>query len=313
MCASCYRGNVMKIALIGAGAVGAYFIWGFENANLADRDFSVIAEGERKDRLARDGIKINGTVYHPAVKSPAEAGIQDVVIVAVKGNTLSDAVDLLPPLTGDDTVVMSMLNGADSEEMIADKIGSEHVLHAIIMIASRRAAGEITIDMDYNSTVFYGASWISDADAKLAKVSAAFRGTKINAKESADIMLDIWTKYAKNIANNLPQAILGVPAALYTRSEHGLFLAKKLWAEVRMLAAFKGVELPEQVGIYPCADSSRYSTLQDIDAKRRTEVDNLCGYLIKMAEKYGVEVPYIEYTYHAIKALEEKNEGVFEC
>ena len=73
----------MKIALIGAGAVGGYFIWGFENAGLQDREFTVIADGERKDRLSKDGVKVNGTVYHPAVKSPEEAGVQDVVIVSV--------------------------------------------------------------------------------------------------------------------------------------------------------------------------------------------------------------------------------------
>lgn len=302
----------MNIALIGAGAVGAYFIWGFENANISDRRFTVIADGERKKKLSGDGVKINGTLYHPSVASPEEAGVQDLVIVTVKGNSLRDAVKLLPPLIGEGTVVISMLNGADSEEIIADAVGRDHVLHSIIMIASRRAAGEVVIDMSYNTTIFYGACDISDKEKKLSMVASAFAGTNINAVESDDIMMHIWTKYAKNICNNLPQAILGVPAALYTRSEHGLFLAKKLWAEVRMLAKLKGIELPEEVGIYECADTSRYSTLQDIDAGRKTEVDSLCGYLLDMAQKNGLEVPYIEYTYHAIKALEEKNDGLFD-
>ena len=302
----------MKIALLGAGAVGGYFIWGFENSDVPDRELTVIADGERLERLTRDGIKVNGSVYHPSVKSPAEAGIQNLIIVSVKGNALSDAVKLLPPLVGDDTVILSMLNGGDSEEVIAEAVGSEHVLHSIIMIASRRAHGEIVIDMSYNTTVYYGVAGVSDSERKLKTVSDAFSGTKMNVVPSNDIMLDIWTKYAKNICNNLPQAIIGVPAALYTRSEHGLFIARKLWTEVRTLAKLRGIDLPEEAGIYECAESSRYSTLQDIDAKRRTEVDSLCGYLIKMARENGIEVPYIEYTYHAIKAIEEKNEGLFE-
>ncbi len=301
----------MKIALIGAGAVGGYFIWGFENANLPDREFTVIADGARLERLKRDGVKVNGTVYHPAVKTPEDALVQDLVIVSVKGNTLRDAVGLMPQLIGDDTAVISMLNGADSEEVIAEAVGEKHILPAIIMIASRRADGEIVFDMSYNTTIYYGAH-ISENARLLDKVDEAFKGTKINAKRSEDIMFDIWNKYAKNICNNLPQAVIGAPAALFTRSEHGLFLAKKLWAEVRQLAKLKGVELPEEVGIYPCADSSRYSTLQDIDAGRRTEVDSLCGYLLEMAKEHGVSVPYIEYTYHAIKSIEEKNEGLFD-
>ena len=303
----------MKIALLGAGAVGAYFIWGFENADLKYRDFTVIADGARLDRLKESGIKVNGTVYHPSVKTPEEAGPQDLIIFSVKGNATQEAVKLLPPLVKEETAVISMLNGADSEEMIADAIGRDHVLHSIIMIASRRANGEVVFDTTYNTTVWYGADNIPDADRKLKTVADAFVGTEMNVLKSEHIIYDIWTKYAKNIANNLPQAIIGVPAALYTRSEHGLFLAKKLWAETRSLAKLKGVDLPEEVGIYPCADSSRYSTLQDIDAKRQTEVENLCGYLLKLAADNGIEVPYIEYTYHAIKAIEEKNEGLFDC
>ncbi len=301
----------MKIALLGAGAVGGYFIWGFENADLPDREFTVIADGARLDRLNRDGIKVNGTVYHPDVKTPEDAGVQDLVIVAVKGNTLRESAVLLKPLTGKDTAIISMLNGADSEEIIADTVGREHVIHSIIMIASRRADGEIVFDTTYNTTVYYGAGH-KENDRLLSTVADAFASTKLNVVKSDDIMFDIWNKYAKNISNNLPQAVVGAPAALYTRSEHGLFLAKKLWAETRKLANLCGVDLPEETGIYPCADSSRYSTLQDIDAGRRTEVDSLCGYLLKMAKENGIEVPYIEYTYHAIKAIEEKNDGVFE-
>ena len=301
----------MKIALIGAGAVGAYFISGYENSHLPDREFVVAADDTRRTRLAADGIRINGRLYHPEVKSPEEAGVQDVIIVAVKGNALDDAIKLMPPLVGDGTAVISMLNGADSEEKIARVIGKEHVLHSIIMIASRRANGEVVFDTEYNTVMYYGASDEYGSKDKLGTVAAAFANTPVNAVESRDIMLDIWTKYAKNICNNLPQAVIGVPAALYTRSTHGMFLAQRLWDEVRSLSVLRGVSLPAEAGIYECADTSRYSTLQDIDSRRRTEVDSLCGYLLDMAKENGIEVPYIEYTYHAIKAIEEKNEGLF--
>lgn len=302
----------MKIALIGAGAVGAYFIWGLDGADPKEKEFTVIAEGARKERLEGEGVRVNKVTYHPVVKTPEEAGPQDLVIVAVKGNALLDAVKLLPPLMGKKTAVVSMLNGGDSEDVIASAVGRQHVLHSIILIASRRADGEVVFDTEYDTTIYYGAVDIPDKEILLATVRNAFSDTPVKAIESADIMYDVWSKYAKNICNNLPQAILGIPAALYTRSEHGLFLAKKLWAEVRTLARLRGIELPEEVGIYPCADSSRYSTLQDIDAGRRTEVDSLCGYLLDLAAENSIDVPYIEYTYHAIKALEEKNDGVFD-
>ena len=152
----------MKIALLGAGAVGGYFIWGFENAHLPDRHFTVIAEGERCSRLREKGVKVNGTVYHPTVKTPEEAGVQDVVIVALKSTGLKDAAGMLKPLTGKDTVILSMLNGADSEEIIADMVGGEHVLHSVILIASRRTDDEIIFDTGYDTTIRFGATDIAD-------------------------------------------------------------------------------------------------------------------------------------------------------
>ena len=56
-----------KIALIGAGAVGAYFIYGF--TNLENLSFCVVAEGERAERLRKKGIVINEKIYFPEIKS----------------------------------------------------------------------------------------------------------------------------------------------------------------------------------------------------------------------------------------------------
>ena len=58
--------------------------------------------------------------------------------------------------------------------------------------------------------------------------------------------------------------------------------------------------------------SARYSTLQDLDAKRQTEIEMFSGALMRMGEELGIPTPYNEYTYHMIKALEEKNAGKFD-
>ena len=59
-------------------------------------------------------------------------------------------------------------------------------------------------------------------------------------------------------------------------------------------------------------DATRFSTLQDLDAGRHTEIDMFSGALAKMGKELGVPMPYNEYTYHIIKALEEKNDGKFD-
>lgn len=58
--------------------------------------------------------------------------------------------------------------------------------------------------------------------------------------------------------------------------------------------------------------SARYSTLQDLDAGRHTEIDMFSGALMRMGKELGIPTPYNEYTYHMIKAMEEKNDGKFD-
>jgi len=96
-------------------------------------------------------------------------------------------------------------------------------------------------------------------------------------------------------------------------SEHVHYIASQLWKEVARVANAKGIPLSEEFtlfqGVKPAA---RFSTLQDLDAKRHTEIEMLAGEMIRMGNECGIEVPYCEYTYHLIKALEEKNDGRLE-
>ena len=59
-------------------------------------------------------------------------------------------------------------------------------------------------------------------------------------------------------------------------------------------------------------DNARYSTLQDLDAKRHTEIDMFAGAMMRYGKELDIPVPFCEYTYYAIKTLEEKNDGLFE-
>jgi len=294
----------MKIALIGAGAVGAYFIWGFEGNS--DVELTVVADSTRVEFLKAKGVTINEMIYRPVVKEAAEAGVQDVILVATKYSGLTEAIELLKPMIGEKTVVLSLLNGVDSEQKIADAIGWEHVEYSVMRIASRRTSEGIVFNPDNTQGVFIGNEKLS------AEYKDIFMRSRVRCIFEDNIVQDMWIKYASNIANNLPQAVLGVNASLYTDSEHGYFLAARLWDEVYRVALAKGIDVGEKPAIFlSVPKTSKYSTLQDIEAKRHTEIDMFAGELIRMAKEIGIEVPFAEYTYHAIKALEEKNDGVF--
>ncbi len=88
-----------------------------------------------------------------------------------------------------------------------------------------------------------------------------------------------------------------------------------LKGELEAIAQAKGIDLSKTEASSgrgsAVPPSARYSTLQDLDAGRHTEIDMFSGALIRMGKELGIPTPYNEYTYHMIKALEEKNDGRF--
>ena len=93
------------------------------------------------------------------------------------------------------------------------------------------------------------------------------------------------------------------------------WLSGGLKGELEAIAQAKGIDLSKTEtssgrgsAVPP---SARYSTLQDLDAGKHTEIDMFSGALIRMGKELGIPTPYNEYTYHMIKALEEKNDGRF--
>ena len=123
-------------------------------------------------------------------------------------------------------------------------------------------------------------------------------------------------KFRLNVCNNLPQAILGAGVGCYRDSSHMQAIREGLRQELEAIAAAKGIDMSKAdtsssrgSAVPP---SARYSTLQDLDAGRHTEIDMFSGALIRMGQELGIPTPYNTYTYHMIKALEEKNDGKFD-
>lgn len=293
-----------KVAIIGCGAIGAYILWGLEN------QCTVIAQGSRKEKLVKDGILINDVHYDLDVKTYQEAGIQDIVFVSTKYSALQDVASNLHYLVGKHTIVLSLLNGVDSEEILSRSIDKEHIVYSLMRIASKRVDNRIYFDEKMIRDIYFGS--LKKQDSKIDFLCNFFSQTKIPYHALNNILQDMWTKYASNISNNLPQAILGVPSILYD-SEHGKFMADMLWNEVYQVAKAKGIDIQEQpVSFDSVPKSSKFSTLQDIEAKRHTEVDMFLGVLLRYAKELSIPCPYSEYTLHIIKAIEEKNDGKFD-
>lgn len=301
------------VAILGAGAVGAYFIWGLEQK--LGRDLWVVARGSRAERLSREGLQINGRRYTLQVRTPEQARGADLLLVATKYGALRDALPDIAAIADGHTVVMSLLNGVDSEDVVAQAVGSAAVLPSFMKIASERRGREIRFDGESTLGLYYGEADSPLPSERMLAVAELLEGTPLHYHMVEDIQRQIWFKYALNVSQNLPQAILGVGVGAYRDSAHAAYLSDVLRAEVTALAAAKGIDItPSQDTAKgsPSAKRARYSTLQDLDARRHTEVDLFAGAAVEMGRALGVPTPCCEFVLHTIHAMEEKNDGLFD-
>ena len=309
--------KIQSVAILGAGAVGCYVLWGLADKAAANSlQLGVVAEGSRAERLRQNGCTINGQVYHPQVWTPQQAHGVDLLIVALKYGALPGALDSIRTIVSEHTVVMSLMNGVDSEELIAAQIGAAHVLPALIKVASRRTEDGVRFDPETTIGIIYGELTAPFDSDRVQAVRALFADTGIHFRVTEHIREEIWSKFRLNVCNNLPQAILGAGVGCYRDSVHMKAISDGLRKELMAIAAAKGIDLSivdknsgRGSAVPPDA---RYSTLQDIDAGRHTEIDMFSGALMRMGKELGIPTPYNEYTYHMIKALEEKNDGLFD-
>lgn len=305
--------NIKKVAILGAGAVGSYVLWGLSKCK--DIRLGVVAEGERADRL-RSGCIINDVTYHPEVWSPEEANGSDLLIVALKYNALPGALESISRIVTDNTTVMSLMNGVDSEDIIAAKIGASHVLHSLIKVASRKEGAGFCFNPETTIGIIFGELKAPFDSERVQAIEALFADTGLHYRSTEYIREEIWSKFRLNVCNNLPQAVLGAGVGCYEDSAHMKAISNGLGAELEAVAAAKGIDMSKTAASSghgsPVPVTARFSTLQDLDAGRHTEIDMFSGALMKMGRELGIPTPYNEYTYHIIKAMEEKNDGKFD-
>lgn len=306
--------EIRTVAVLGAGAVGSYFIWGLRE-KLGERLW-VIASGSRKERLEQQGIRVNGEEIRLHVRTPEEAAGADLLLVAVKYGALEESLADIERIVDEHTIVLSLLNGVDSEEIIGKRIGRENLVYSLMKIASERKENSIVFNPSATQGVFFGEADGNTDSERVKSIVHLLEGTEVQYHVCENIICDIWHKFALNISKNLPQAIIGCGYGAYESSVHMAALSSGLRSEVAAVAKAKGIDISDESNAAgknnAVSPHARFSTLQDLDAGRRTEIDMFSGAMIRMGRELGIPTPYNEFAYHSIKALEEKNDRVFE-
>ena len=308
-----------NVAIMGAGAIGSYLIWGLSDkaARPDGINMCIVASGSRKTRYEHEGFIINDKCYHPEIRTPEEARGADLLVVALKYNSLLSSLEDIRAVADDHTVILSLMNGVDSEEIIGNAVGgTDNIVYSLIKIASERIGNNVRFNAGTTIGMIYGEADLSRGTERIDALDELFSGTGLHYRSSDIIIPEIWSKFRLNIQNNQPQAIIGCGVGAYRDSEHVAFIKQKLREEVSAIAAAKGVDI-DSVPVTsdtgsPVADRARFSTLQDLYAHRHTEVDMFAGTVIRLGRELGIPTPFNEFAFHAIKALEEKNDGLFD-
>lgn len=301
--------EIRNVAILGAGAMGAFFAARFFEA--ADFSTVMVARGERGERLRREGLLVNGKAYLIPVIHPDKAPWPaDLILVAVKDHQLPAAVGDLKNLVGEQTTLLSVMNGLDSEETLGVAYGRDKVLYAVsVGIDALRQGNQVTYTTPGKH--YFGEATNLQISERVRRVQTAFERAGIPYQTPPDMLRMLWWKFMVNVSMNPPSAVLRAPYGVFQSSPEARALMEALMREVIALAQAEGVHLTEQdiADWYPVlwtlSPQGKTSTLQDIEAGRKTEIEMFAGKVIELGQKHGVPTPVNETMLRMIHILEQ--------
>ena len=307
------KSGIEKIAIIGAGAMGSVYAALLSDAYPGAVYF--IARGDRAERLRRKGIIVNDKVYEIPVITPTENVMPaDLIIVAVKNQHLPFAIEDMRSFAGPDTIIMSVMNGIDSEEQIGAVYGMDRVLYCVNLgIDALREDNRVTYTTQ--GTLYFGEATNTTVTKRVRRLGDFFTKAKIVHETPPDMKQVLWRKFMVNVGINQTSAVLGAPYAEFQKEGKAHEMMESAMREVIALAQKAGVHLAEddirsfEPVLKRLNPQGKTSMLQDVDAGRKTEVEMFAGRVIELGKKYNVPTPVNQMLFDKIKAIEAKKGG----
>jgi len=298
---------VESVAVLGAGAMGAVYA-----SKFFDVDSScvyLVASGERYDRLRRDGLVVNGAHYAIPVRAPDEASAPaDLIIVALKHHHLLGAVHDLRNSVGEQTAILSVMNGLDSEAIIGSVYGMDKMLYCIAIAIDAQRSGNV-IGYSTVGTLHFGEADNTHLSERVLRIQTLFDRAGIAYTTPQDMIRSIWWKFMINVGINQASAVLRAPYGVFQTSPDAQMIMESAMWEVIAIAEAARVNLVEKdiadwyTFLNTLHPEGRTSMLQDIEAGRRTEVDAFGAKVVELGRIYGVPTPVNETLLHAIRYL----------
>lgn len=286
-----------RIAIIGSGAVGCYYggrlaQHGEDVHFLMRSDLDAVRKRGLEVRSVRDSFHLPAPQVYARTE---DIGPCDLVIIALKTTSNHLLPQLLPPLLGAHTLILTLQNGLGNETFLAQRFGAERVIGGICFVCINRIAPGV-IDHQAQGQVTVG-EIAGPPLPRTRAIAALFEKSQVPCRAATNLMTERWKKLVWNIPyNGLPIAAGGIDTAAIMQDPELRALTEALMHEVVNAARALGHTLPDDVisrhleatlGMGPYWPSS----VLDFLAGREVEVTSIWGEPLRLAQEAGVATP----------------------
>lgn len=303
--------DIKNIVIVGAGAMGILYASQFSQNN--SLNVYLGAYGERYSKLKDKQIIFNNKPYiFNVINLDEEIIAADLIIVAVKYHDLKDLIPKLSKIVSKETIIISILNGLDSENQIGSVYGIDKILYTTTVGMDAVRYGDIITCKNFGKLVF-GELKNQTLSDKVKRLKNLFDIAGISYDIPEDMKKAMWWKFMVNVGMNQTSAVLCAKYGDFQRSKYIRDVMEGLMKEVIILSSYKGVNLDYQNDLkikwyeilYKLDPDGKTSMLQDIEAKRKTEVEIFAGKVLDLSQKYNVDLKYNKVVYEMIKGIED--------
>ena len=297
----------MTTHIIGMGALGTLF--GYQIVQKCGLDaVTFVMDQPRFERYKNHPVSVNSVSVPFRMATPDTVSPADLVIVAVKGPGLDSALDTIQNSVGPNTIIISLLNGIVSEQIIADRYGADKIIHCV-------AQGTDATFFDRSLTfVQKGQLRIGITDSalspKLEKLAEFLVDCNINTVVEQDILRRMWGKFMMNVGLNQTCFVHSTTYGGVQKEGASRDLMISAMEEVIPIAAAAGVQLDKRdiasyLSLIDTFDpDSMPSMAQDRINQKKSEADLFAGTVIALGKKYGVETPVNQTLWEQIAKIE---------
>ena len=308
----------MKVLVIGAGALGS-LLGGLLSK---EHEVTIIGRSEQVWVLEKKGLKIHGVTegeFRPrALTNVPKGEYFDLVILCVKSYNTEVTLDPLTDILRNGASILSLQNGLDNEERILKFVKDHNIRSEVIggitcHGVTYKGPGVIKHAGTGDTIIGHFGSLSDEARSIAMDVAEAFKHVGFDMDTTLCIDREIWAKAIINSAINPLTAIVGVRNGMILENPELMSSARDLIKEGVMIANAHGKDLTygemeeRTVDVARRTSKNRSSMLQDLQRKRRTEVDSINGAIYEKALEVKMDAPLNRTMVRLIKAMEDMN------